>query len=331
VKTEWQRLIIFTPGKPLSITNEPLISVIIPSYNRAEFVVDAVKSALGQTYSPLEVIVVDDGSTDETKKRLEPSLNRIRYVHQLNRGVAAARNTGIEAAKGELIAFLDADDLWSPEKLLRQVKVIEDRQEVGLVHSNIYYFGTDVPQDCVTKDGMTVYEGDCYAQLFLRNRITTSSVMVRRECLEKVGLFDERIRKASTEDYDLWIRIARYFEFGYVADPLVFYRVHANNAVNDSGTLIENECYVLEKSMAADPNLIEQVGRQRAHQRLFDIYFSLGYGNFEKGSYNEAHRRFSRALKYRVNPAATLLWTVTKLPPDLIKSMRYLKQCLAFQ
>jgi glycosyltransferase involved in cell wall biosynthesis len=308
---------------------QPLISVIITSYNQARFVTYTVTSVLEQTYSPLEVIVVDDGSTDETKAELAPYLDKIRYIYQLNQGVSVARNTGIKAAKGELIAFLDGDDLWLPHKLALQVECLEKSRDVGLVHSNVSYFGANDEGERQTKGALTTYAGDCYAELLLRNRITTSSVLVRRDCLKQVGLFDEGIRKASTEDYDLWIRIARYFEFAYVPDPVVLYRVHPNNAINDFRTLIENERYVLEKSIEADPRLIEKVGRRRLHQRLFDIYFSLGYGNFEQGYYDEANRWFARALKHRIDLYAAVLWAASTLPPALVKRMRNLKHVLA--
>ena len=307
----------------------PLVSVIIPTFNRSRFVTEAVLSVFDQTYQPVEIIVVDDGSTDDTAEVLAPYFQRIQYIHQPNQGVSVARNAGIKVATGELIAFLDGDDRWLPSKLALQVECLEKNRDVGLVHSNVSYFGTNDERGRQTKGVTTTYERDCYAELFLGNRITTSSVLVRRECLEKVGLFDEGIRKASTEDYDLWIRIARYFEFAYVPDPVVLYRVHPNNAINDFRTLIENERYVLEKSIEADPRLIEKVGRRRVHQRLFDIYFSLGYGNFEQGYYDEANRWFARALKHRIDPYAAVLWTASTLPPAIVKRVRNLKHVLA--
>jgi glycosyltransferase involved in cell wall biosynthesis len=306
----------------------PLVSVIIPTFNRSRFVTEAVLSVFDQTYQPVEIIVVDDGSTDDTAEVLAPYFQRIQYIHQPNQGVSVARNTGIKVATGELIAFLDGDDRWLPSKLALQVKCLAKNRDAGLVHSNVSYFGTNDERERPAKGSLTTYAGDCYAELFLRNRITTSSVLVRRDCLEKVGLFDERIRKASTEDYDLWIRIARFFEFAYVPDPVVLYRVHPNNAVNDCRTLIENERYVLEKSIEADPRLIEKVGRRRVHQRLFDIYFSLGYGNFAQGYYDEANQWFARALKHRIDPYTAALWTASKLPPALVKRMRNLKHVL---
>ena len=118
----------------------PEISVIIPTYNYANYVRDAVESVLNQSYKEFEIIVVDDGSTDGTKKVLEPLKNRIRYIYQENRGLPSAYNTGIKASKGEYIAFLDSDDLWLPEKLKLQKKYFDDNPAVGMVICNGYLF-----------------------------------------------------------------------------------------------------------------------------------------------------------------------------------------------
>jgi len=118
----------------------PLVSVVIPVYNSAEYIVETIKSALAQHYKPFEVIVVDDGSTDNTKDLLEPYLHRISYLYKENGGPASARNTGVNNAKGEYIAFLDADDLWMPEKLARQMDVFNQDKSIGLVHTQYLNF-----------------------------------------------------------------------------------------------------------------------------------------------------------------------------------------------
>src|SRR5262245_11344519 len=141
----------------------PLVSTIIPSYNRAGFVIAAVESALAQTYEKQEIIVIDDGSTDQTKQRLERYAKKIRYVYQENQVVAAARNTGVRVSRGEWFAFLDADDLWSPDKLERQLECINQKSEVGLVHTNVFFFGAETDHRVGgSKHNMTAYEGDCY-------------------------------------------------------------------------------------------------------------------------------------------------------------------------
>ncbi|HYL81892.1 MAG TPA: glycosyltransferase, partial [Candidatus Acidoferrum sp.] len=191
----------------------PLVSVIIPTYNSAGFVVEAVRSVLAQTHSPVEIIVVDDGSTDATAESLRPYAERIRYLYQQNRGVAAARNAGIAVARGDLLAFLDADDMWVPDKLERQLACLDRRPQVGVTHADARHCYVDSGRQCARPPLARQFDGNCYTDLFFGNRIVTSSVMVKRHCLEAVGGFDETIRAASVEDYDLWLRLARRYEF----------------------------------------------------------------------------------------------------------------------
>ena len=145
--------------------HKPRISVIIPTYNSAVFLPEAVESVLSQTFLPQEVIVVDDGSTDNTEDVLEPFRRRIHYIRQENQGPAVARNRGIAEAKGDLIAFLDADDVWVPEKTEIQVKVLRENPRIGLVHS--YFDRLDMAeQRIMPRHEMKGFSGDCYLQFF---------------------------------------------------------------------------------------------------------------------------------------------------------------------
>src|SRR5438093_5486172 len=238
------------------MSDQPLISVIIPSYNSAHFVLQAVQSALEQTYSPVEVIVVDDGSTDDTRERLVPQNGRIRYVYQSNGGPSKARNRGIKEAQGDLIAFLDADDRWLPEKLQKQWKSLQGNPDACLVHTDLYRLYE--PSGTIGHkyhDRKRLFSGYCYSEFFWTNEVILSTVLVTRQCLEKMGGFDEEIRRASTEDLDLWIRIARHFPLSYVDEPLVLYREHLTNASRNHRILLENEYYVLAKALQEDPAL----------------------------------------------------------------------------
>jgi glycosyltransferase involved in cell wall biosynthesis len=199
----------------------PTVSVIIPAYNAEAFIADAVSSALEQTYRDLEVIVVDDGSTDGTLARLAGFGDRIRVHQQPNRGVAMARNTGVGLARGGWIAFLDADDLWLPHKLERQLAsasapmLYTDRMNIGA--------RGDLPeiQSAVTP----MHGGDVFALLLGEgNFITNTSVMMRRALFEKMNGFYTGLN--GTEDWDLWIRIAEGHEIGFIDEPLVRYRFH---------------------------------------------------------------------------------------------------------
>jgi glycosyltransferase involved in cell wall biosynthesis len=204
---------------------EPLVSVIIPTYNRSGFVVQAVQSVIDQTYSNIETIVVDDGSTDNTREAL-CVYEKIKYVYQERSERSKARNEGFRYSKGLYVAFLDSDDLWLPMKIEKQVQVMNEKPNVGLVYSDVQFIDAngdpyageicwDVPERQVL-----------YEDLMTHNVITgtTSSVMIRRRCLEKVGLFDESMN--TCEDLDLYRRIARYYTFHKIELPLVKFRIH---------------------------------------------------------------------------------------------------------
>lgn len=207
-----------------------LVSVIIPTYNNAQFVCDAIDSVLAQTYKNYEILLVDDGSMDNTRKVVEKyDGKQIRYIYQENKGLAGARNTGIKASRGELIAFLDADDMWLPEKLERQVSLINGFPNVGIVGCG--YYGLDESGERVKETKGKNYSNKelLLNDLMVRNVVTGSGsgVLARKECFEKAGLFDESFR--STEDRDMWYRILNFYDLKFVADYLVVIRVRKNS------------------------------------------------------------------------------------------------------
>jgi hypothetical protein len=201
------------------------VSVIIPTYNAGRFVCQAVDSVLAQTYRDYEIIVVDDGSTDDTRERLAPYGNQIRYVQTNNLERSAARNTGIRQARGELIAFLDADDIWLPEKLARQIAFWERNADLGLVYSwaQCIYEDARLPRLLGTDfaDNVSL---DVFPGLLLGKFVPTLTVVARAQCLHEVGLFDEQIVIA--EDWDLWLRLALKYRFGCVPEILAYYRLN---------------------------------------------------------------------------------------------------------
>lgn len=202
-------------------THDPIISVVIPTYNRAYLISRAVASVLQQSYSSFEIIVVDDGSTDRTAEVLAGfSDPRIRYLRlPKNTGGAAARNLGIREAGGRYIAFLDSDDEWLPSKLEKQVPVLERSNEnLGVIYCNYAFIYPEGIQDI--RPGLRghifqeLLKGSCPA--------ITSAVLIDRLCFEKLGGFDERL--PSYQDYDLWLRIAKHYQFDFVDSSLV--RIH---------------------------------------------------------------------------------------------------------
>lgn len=230
----------------------PLISVVIPSYNYGRFVADAIRSALRQDYVHREIIVVDDGSTDDTRQRLAPFMEQIRYIYQENQGLSAARNTGIRAAHGEFIALLDSDDVWHPRKLTCQVACQARHPETGILATdhvvdltNGWPVFPDVPAPAIHN-----YSLD---ELVLRCRFAPSSAMIRKECFEQVGLFDADLR--SVEDRDMWIRIACRYPVAKLCLPLCWYRIHDSNLSHVAVRMEEHELKVLRKAFATLPAL----------------------------------------------------------------------------
>lgn len=200
------------------------ISVIIPTYNRAQLIREAVESVIGQDFSDWELLIIDDGSTDNTREIVGKYGKSVKYVHQENAGPSAARNRGMSCAGGKYIAFLDADDVWLPEKLAIQNKLMENSRSAGIVATGYYVCDRDLNvRETVIRKRKKVRRRD----LLVKNTILTSSVLGRRECILEGGLFNERYRFG--EDWDMWLRIASRFEIAYVQEPLCKYRVHSDS------------------------------------------------------------------------------------------------------
>jgi glycosyltransferase involved in cell wall biosynthesis len=195
------------------------ISAIIPTYNYARYVTRAVDSALHQTYPLAEVIVVDDGSTDNTREVLSAYGDRIRYVYQENRGLAGARNTGIRNARSPWVAYLDSDDTWFPEKIERQVKVVEADPAVELVYTSLRICYTDGR----TEDAIANPPDQLWPRFRWANSITPSTVMMRRDLALKAGGFDESLRYC--EDWEMWSRLGPHIRYGAALDPLIGYQM----------------------------------------------------------------------------------------------------------
>jgi glycosyltransferase involved in cell wall biosynthesis len=205
----------------------PFVSVIMPAYNAAPFIGTAIDSVLAQTYSHHELTVVDDGSTDGTAEIVRAYGGRLRYVRQGNARQAAARNRGIAESRGELIAFVDADDVWRQDKLERQVALLTSNPRLGLAYSSM---------ELIDRDGRSLgcsparLRGDCLAGLLLGQSggICGSTGLVPRAVLERVGTFD--VELTPCEETDLFWRIAAEYPIDYIGEPLVQYRIHPGNA-----------------------------------------------------------------------------------------------------
>lgn len=201
----------------MSRAHSELVSVVIPTHDRAETVSRAVESVLEQTYAQSEVIVVDDGSTDDTRAALERFGDRIRSVYQPNRGVSAARNAGVAVSRGEWIAFLDSDDVWLPNKLATQVAFHESHPEIPISQTGEIWIRNGVRVNPCRHHAKP--RGDIFCPSLERCLVSPSAVMMRRTLYEELGGFDEEM--AVCEDYDLWLRIGRCHSFGLIEEPLM--------------------------------------------------------------------------------------------------------------
>ena len=204
----------------------PTVSVIIPTYNRAEFLAQAIDSVLAQTCQDFEIIVVDDGSTDDTAQVLAAYSDRVRYVPIPHSGLpAVARNAGLRVAEGEYVAFLDSDDRWLPYKLERQLPFLQNRPAIGLVCSNALVLRTGLEKpDALYQPPDQRANGWVLPELLKNNFVITSTAIVRRAVLDQVGVFSEQPALCALEDYDLWLRLAAQAEVVYLPEALAVYR-----------------------------------------------------------------------------------------------------------
>ena len=270
---------------------QPLVSVVIPSYNCGRFLADAIDSVLRQSYPAREIIVVDDGSTDDSRQVLERYGERVRVVAQRNQGVSAARNTGIEHSRGELVAFLDADDMWHPDKLAKQVPLFGS-PTVGLVYCAVQYVdesGRPLGTNFTGRRGRVLRE-----IALLRGTVVLaggSTAMVRRECFAKAGGFDREMSTAA--DWDMWRRIACYWEVDVAREPLMQYRLRPAS-MHRNIRVFEHDMLHGFAQMFADPAAIEvQPLRRRAYANLF---LMLSGSHLEAGNVGEAIRYACRSV-----------------------------------
>ena len=247
--------------------NKPEVSVIIPVYNHATLLGQALESVFAQTYRNYEVIVVDDGSTDDIASVLQPLIDQdlIRYIHQQKQGVSSARNRGIVESSGRYIAFLDSDDLFEPEKLDIQVRYLQDHPEIGLVHSGFTKFDDD-GNDLGYRDA-SLFSGMVYPHMLLywTTLMAVDAVLVPRTVFDSVGLFDTSLSMG--EDLDLWRRIAWKYPFGFINKSLARVRVHAGNTSGDKLRATQGLLMYLERAFEDDSGLSKRF-RNRAFSRL---------------------------------------------------------------
>ncbi len=264
------------------------VSVIIPVYNQAQFIDKAIESVLKQSYQNFEIIVVNDGSTDNTEAIVKGFIDfRIRYIcHSDNRGISAARNTGIRASRGEYIALLDADDEFLPEKLDMQVKLLQSEpSDVGVVCA--WSFNMDKDGNYISKRYLPRKEGYIFEGLLSTNYMSVPALLIRRECFEKVGLFDSSLD--GQEDWDMWIRIAKYYKFSLIKIPLAKRRIHPNRI-----------SYHLEKKVITARRIIKKhINELKIRRNIHSKhYFYIGRRYCYMGKMGIGRRYICKAISF---------------------------------
>ena len=219
----------------------PLVSVIMPTYNHAQFIGDAIKSVLDQTYENLELIIIDNYSEDNTENIIASfSDSRIRYKKFRNNGIiAASRNVGIRESHGKYIAFLDSDDLWVSEKLTKQVEYMEKHPDLALAYGLAKCIGNPLFEGRLVAQPKGSAFCSTFEGLFISNSIVCMTVMVRASSLHRVGLFNEDPNFVSVEDWDLWLRIAHDYKIGFIPEVLGFHRIHAQGISKDETSYLK--------------------------------------------------------------------------------------------
>lgn len=312
----------------------PLVSVIIPAYNAAPWITDTLASVLAQTFRDYEVIVVDDGSTDGTAAAVRAAGGDIRLITQANRGLSAARNTGIRHSRGRLIAPIDADDLWLPDFLGEMVPGF-NQPHVGVACSDVYIWDQRTPIERSPRRWQQVRPPgageDAWRRLLGGNFVMTPGVMIRKSAVDAVGGFDEAQRFA--EDYDLWLRMARAGHRFHVVDrPLGIYRERPASMSKDLGAKVEGHLRICAKLLASSNLTAEE--RRLIHRRIRRVqagYRSAAVDALLSGQVPKARRYFLKAfLSFPHDPrnagALALSWLAPGLASTLSGVVRNARQ-----
>jgi glycosyltransferase involved in cell wall biosynthesis len=273
------------------------VSLVIATFNHARLLGDAIDSALAQTLSGVDIIVVDDGSTDDTPAVLERYGGRIRVLRQPNRGLAAARNTGLAAARGTYVAFLDADDVMAPAKLAEQVAVLERAPTIGWTYCDVLIetVATGATVRASERFGYAAraLDGWLFPELIHGNFIPAIAPLVRRTALDAAGGFDERL--TALEDWDLWLRLALLAEARYTPAVLVRYRIQPGGMSEDRARMDRNRFHVLDKLCRTRQAALEGLGAV-GRRIIADTHNWLGKEAYASGDWGEARRRFAASV-----------------------------------
>ena len=294
------------------------VSVVIPTHNASRYIVDALESVFSQTYQDFEIIVVDDASSDDTEEVLKSYADRVVYIKQSHAGSAVARNRGLLRSSGKYIAFLDADDLWLPSKLEKQVDLAEQHPEAVLVYTD--FNRTESVSESLDSGLARRKEreiGKEFRSMLRQNFLHTSSVLIRRNALADAGLFDPQLINA--QDWDLWVRLADIGSFVFVDEILTHYRLHEAQSVKTAK-------YVRNVVFADELMRTRLSGRQDAlphieHKLAEDLWY-LGRKEWKNKNFREARNAYWRCARLPARRLQALgRALVCSLPAPLLRPL----------
>lgn len=268
----------------------PKVSVIIPAYNHAVYLPDAIDSVLGQTYRDVEILVIDDGSTDDTRRVAAAYGDAIIYIYQENRGLSAARNTGIDSATGQLIGFLDADDFYDPRFLETMVSILDAEEDLAAAYCG-FRFVDCAKQPAYQTGSRAVPSERLYQTLLDGNFLAVHCVLARRAMFAQLGSFDESL--TACEDWDVWLRLARSATVKGIDEILVYYRMAEGSLSRDPDGMLKHRLLVLEKQLGpvtSDSAEMERRARARA-------YTATAFEYLQGGAEDRAVECFERAVE----------------------------------
>jgi glycosyltransferase involved in cell wall biosynthesis len=320
------------------------LSVIIPTYNRASFLPGCIKSLRESGVEGLEIVVVDDGSTDNTRAVIDSLQPGLTYVHQENKMLGAARNTGIRAARGQYISYLDSDDYWLPGVPKRILDLMDRHPEVGAIFADarmgndqdgyqswFLEMGRSEFQNLPAVElepGLTLPDREQFYRLMLkRNAIFTGAIVLRRDAVLAHGMFDETVWWA--EDWEAWLRMIWAVPFAVWHEPMSIYIKHAEAATTNLERMTKAWCEALLANRRKMPEVSVAAAAVRA-EAIRDQLFYRGFLAYDRGEYHLARGRFGAALRQAgFSPRTALFWTICALPAPMRALVRKTKRLVA--
>ena len=291
------------------MTNNPLVSVIIPTYNREKYIVDALESVLAQSYNNLEIIVVDDGSTDNTIKILKERYkdSDIVFIYKENEGVSSARNVGIKAAIGDYIAFLDSDDEWLPEKLKIQIEYSKKYPELSMIATEYYNIDENGKVMGVSEQykGFQSEKDFILLRLLFEPPLIPSTLLIKKQVFNKVGEFDEQLSTAVDLDFNIRAVVADE-KIGIIREPLLRYKVH-NIGISKACRSRDNRFKVVNKFLDGNPGFFTKYSSE-VKRSLSMAYYNYARTLLHEGFMSVARKKLIDSLSYKISLDAILLY-----------------------